>query len=72
MVALKASAGTITIPLHLAPGPMSGATVPSGDVEILVNQQPATQNVAFFTAAGLTKGAEHLWNYVWDYRNLKH
>jgi hypothetical protein len=43
MVALKASAGTITIPLHLALGPMSGATVPSGDVEILVNQQPATQ-----------------------------
>jgi len=68
----RASTGSITIPQRITLGPMSSTTLPSGDVEIIVTQRAAAPRPGFFNAPGLVLGAEHQWNYVWNYRALKH
>jgi hypothetical protein len=66
-----ASAGSLTIPesacFSLLPCP-----VPSGGVEILITQQPVGGSVGLFSATGLNEGGAQTWNYVWDFKGLKH
>jgi hypothetical protein len=68
---VHASAGTLTLPASIFLPPFSSTGLPSGAVEIIVTQQPSTP-LPPFSAPGLTLGGARTWNYVWDFRGLKH
>jgi uncharacterized protein (TIGR03437 family) len=67
----KASAGSFTIPAAPLLGPGGPIIIPSGNTELIISQNSAAPGAGAFTATGLTEGAEHLWSYKWDFKNLQ-
>jgi uncharacterized protein (TIGR03437 family) len=68
-LAPRATAGELTIPASLG-FPMSLIPVPHGRVELVVTQGTQRQEMAYFSAPGLSLGGEQLWSYVWDFQGL--